>query len=153
LAIVVPFRESCSAKTTFAKSHDGRPLSYEAGRLIHHALGHDLLTGSIASVKGFSDYSIYSATKAAVRSFARTWTTDLKGRGIRVNVVSPGPIDTPLLHASLPQDKLEALSATITMGRLGRPEEIASAVVFLASSDASFITGAELFVDGGSAQV
>jgi NAD(P)-dependent dehydrogenase (short-subunit alcohol dehydrogenase family) len=113
-----------------------------------------VLTGSIVSIKGFPDFSIYSATKAALRSFARTWTSDLKDRGIRVNVISPGPVDTPLLNASFSDpEKMKTLASTISMGRLGRPEEIATAVVFLASSDASFITGAELFVDGGAAQV
>jgi len=122
------------------------PLMPDGGTII--------LNGSIASVKGFPAFSVYSATKAAVRSFARTWTTDLKDRGIRVNVVSPGPIDTPLLNQTLANpDDLKALASTITMGRLGRPEEIAKAVVFLASVDASFITGVELFVDGGAAQV
>jgi NAD(P)-dependent dehydrogenase (short-subunit alcohol dehydrogenase family) len=113
-----------------------------------------ILTGSIVDIKGFPAFSIYSATKAAVRSFARTWTTDLKDRGIRVNVVSPGPIDTPLLNQTFADpDQMKALVSTVTMGRLGRPDEIAKAVVFLASDDASFITGAELFVDGGAAQV
>jgi NAD(P)-dependent dehydrogenase (short-subunit alcohol dehydrogenase family) len=113
-----------------------------------------ILTGSIVDIKGFPAFSVYSATKAAVRSFARTWTTDLKDRGIRVNVVSPGPIDTPLLNQTFADpDQMKALVSTVTMGRLGRPEEIAKAVVFLASDDASFITGAELFVDGGAAQV
>jgi NAD(P)-dependent dehydrogenase (short-subunit alcohol dehydrogenase family) len=122
------------------------PLMPDGGTII--------LNGSIASVKGFPAFSVYSATKAAVRSFARTWTTDLKDRGIRVNVVSPGPIDTPLLNQTLANpDDLKVLASTITMGRLGRPEEIAKAVVFLASVDASFITGVEFFVDGGAAQV
>lgn len=113
-----------------------------------------ILTGSIVGIKGFPAFSIYSATKAAVRSLARTWTTDLKDRHIRVNVVSPGPIDTPLLNEAFANpDDMKALASTVVMGRLGRPEEIAKSVVFLASSDASFITGAELFVDGGAAQV
>jgi len=113
-----------------------------------------ILTGSIVSIKGFPAYSIYSATKAAVRSFARTWTTDLKDRGIRVNVVSPGPIDTPLLNSIFSSpEATKALAANVVMGRLGRPEEIAKTVLFLASDDASFITGVELFVDGGTAQV
>jgi NAD(P)-dependent dehydrogenase (short-subunit alcohol dehydrogenase family) len=116
--------------------------------------GSIVLNASIVSIKGFPAFSIYSATKAAVRSFARTWTTDLKDRGIRVNAVSPGPIDTPLLNEAFANpDDMKALAATVVMGRLGRPEEIAKAVVFLASSDASFITGVELFVDGGAAQV
>ena len=113
-----------------------------------------VLTGSIVGIKGFPGFSIYSATKAAVRNFARTWTTDLKDRGIRVNVVSPGPIDTPLLNEAFSNpDDMKALASTVVMGRLGRPEEIARPVLFLASDDASFITGAELFVDGGAAQV
>jgi NAD(P)-dependent dehydrogenase (short-subunit alcohol dehydrogenase family) len=122
------------------------PLMPDGGTII--------LNGSIVSIKGFPNFSVYSATKAAVRSFARSWTTDLKSRGIRVNVVSPGPIDTPLLNETFANpDDMKALSSTVVMGRLGRPEELAKSVVFLASSDASFITGAELFVDGGSAQV
>jgi NAD(P)-dependent dehydrogenase (short-subunit alcohol dehydrogenase family) len=113
-----------------------------------------LLTGSIVGIKGFPSFSVYSATKAAVRSFARTWTADLKDRGIRVNVVSPGPIDTPLLNQTFADpDNMKGLASTVVMGRLGRPEEIAKAATFLASDDASFITGAELFVDGGSAQL
>jgi NAD(P)-dependent dehydrogenase (short-subunit alcohol dehydrogenase family) len=116
--------------------------------------GSIILTASIVSIKGFPSFSIYSATKAAVRSFARTWTTDLKDRGIRVNAVSPGPVDTPLLNEAFSNpDDMKALASTAVMGRLGRPEELAKAVAFLASSDASFITGVELFVDGGAAQV
>jgi NAD(P)-dependent dehydrogenase (short-subunit alcohol dehydrogenase family) len=108
--------------------------------------------------KGLPANSIYAATKAAVRSFARTWTTDLKQRKIRVNVVSPGPIQTEGLDGLLGssevgQARREAISSGVPLGRMGRPEEIASAVVFLASDDASFITGAELFVDGGFAQI
>jgi NAD(P)-dependent dehydrogenase (short-subunit alcohol dehydrogenase family) len=113
-----------------------------------------ILNASIVDIKGFPAFSVYSATKAAVRSFARTWTTDLKDRGIRVNVVSPGPIDTPLLNETFSNpDAKKALASTVVMGRLGRPEELAKPVVFLASDDASFITGAELYVDGGAAQV
>src|SRR5437773_4824934 len=102
--------------------------------------------------------SVYSATKAAVRSFARTWTTDLKDRRIRVNAVSPGSIDTPglselLASAESGQQRKKMISTTVPLGRFGRPEEIAKAVVFLASDDASYITGIELFVDGGFAQV
>jgi NAD(P)-dependent dehydrogenase (short-subunit alcohol dehydrogenase family) len=122
------------------------PLMPDGGTII--------LTGSIVGIKGFPAFSIYSAAKAAVRNFARTWTTDLKDRGIRVNVISPGPIDTPLLNEAFSNpDDMKALASTVVMGRLGRPEEIAKAVTFLASGDASFITGAELFVDGGAAQV
>jgi NAD(P)-dependent dehydrogenase (short-subunit alcohol dehydrogenase family) len=113
-----------------------------------------VLNASIVDVKGFPAFSIYSATKAAVRSFARTWATDLKDRRIRVNAVSPGPIDTPLLNEAFSNpDDMKTLASTILMGRLGRPEELAKPIVFLASDDASFITGAELYVDGGAAQV
>ena len=117
-----------------------------------------ILNASVVGSKGGSSNSVYSATKAALRSFARTWTTDLKSRHIRVNAVSPGPIDTPGLNnlvASSPAaaERLKGISATVPLGRLGKPEEIAKAVVFLASDDSSFVTGAELFVDGGFAQV
>ena len=116
--------------------------------------GSIVLNASIVSIKGFPAFSIYSATKAAVRSFARTWTMDLKDRGIRVNAVSPGPTDTPLLNEAFSSpDDMKALASTVVMGRLGRPEELAKAVTFLASSDASFITGVELFVDGGASSV
>jgi NAD(P)-dependent dehydrogenase (short-subunit alcohol dehydrogenase family) len=116
--------------------------------------GSIILNGSVTSIKGFPAYSIYSATKAAVRSFARTWTTDLKARHIRVNTVSPGPTDTPRLYQVYDSaDEVQALASLVSLGRLGRPEELAKAVLFLASDDASFITGIELFVDGGVGQV
>jgi NAD(P)-dependent dehydrogenase (short-subunit alcohol dehydrogenase family) len=117
-----------------------------------------ILNASIVASKGFSSNSVYSATKAAVRSFARTWTTDLKDRRIRVNAVSPGPIETPGLHDLLAssaagEERLKMLSNSVPLGRLGTSDEIAKAVVFLASDDSSYITGTELFVDGGFAQV
>jgi NAD(P)-dependent dehydrogenase (short-subunit alcohol dehydrogenase family) len=116
--------------------------------------GSIVLNASIVSIKGFPSFSIYAASKAAVRSLARSWTVDLKDRGIRVNAVSPGPIDTPLLDQTFSNpDQKKALASTVVMGRLGQPEELAKAVTFLASDDASFITGVELFVDGGAAQV
>src|SRR5438309_10020775 len=117
-----------------------------------------ILNASIVASKGLSSNSVYSATKAAVRSFARTWTTDLKDRRIRVNAVSPGPIDTPGLNnlvasSEASQQRMAAISTIVPLGRLGTPDEIAKAVVFLASDDSSYITGTELFVDGGFAQV
>jgi NAD(P)-dependent dehydrogenase (short-subunit alcohol dehydrogenase family) len=117
-----------------------------------------ILNASIVASKGLSANSVYSATKAALRSFARTWTTDLKERRIRVNAVSPGSIDTPGLSGLLAssetgEERLKMIASTVPMGRLGTPEEIAKAVVFLASSDSSYVTGTELFVDGGFAQV
>jgi len=117
-----------------------------------------ILNASIVGSKGFSANSVYSATKAAVRSFARTWTTDLKTRRIRVNAVSPGSIDTPGLNDLLAssetgQQRAKMIASAVPLGRFGAPSEIAKAVVFLASDDSSYVTGAELFVDGGLAQV
>ena len=118
-----------------------------------------ILNASIVGSKGLPANSVYSATKAAVRSFARTWTTDLKSRRIRVNAVSPGATDTPgfddLLASSseVGQERKKMISTVTPLGRLGTPDEIAKAVVFLASDDSSYVTGAELFVDGGFAQV
>jgi len=120
--------------------------------------GSVILNASIVGSKGLPANSVYSATKAAVRSFARTWTMDLKEKRIRVNVVSPGTIDTPGLNELLSsteagQQRAKMISTAVPLGRLGKPEEIARAVVFLASDDSSYITGTELFVDGGFAQV
>jgi NAD(P)-dependent dehydrogenase (short-subunit alcohol dehydrogenase family) len=117
-----------------------------------------ILNASIVASKGLPETSVYNATKAAVRSFARTWTTDLKDRRIRVNAVSPGFIETPGLNELLASSRageqgLKMLPNTVPLGRLGTPNEIAKAVVFLASDDSSYITGTELFVDGGFAQV
>jgi NAD(P)-dependent dehydrogenase (short-subunit alcohol dehydrogenase family) len=117
-----------------------------------------ILNASIVGSKGLPANSVYSATKAAIRYFARTWTTDLKDRRIRVNAVSPGPIDTPGLNnlvasTGAGEQRLKAISSNVPLGRLGTPDEIAKAVVFLASDDSSYVTGTELFVDGGFAQV
>jgi NAD(P)-dependent dehydrogenase (short-subunit alcohol dehydrogenase family) len=117
-----------------------------------------ILNASVVGSKGLPSNSVYAATKAAVRSFARTWTTDLKDRRIRVNAVSPGVIDTPglndlLASAEAGQERRKMISNAVPLGRFGTPDEIAKAVVFLASDDASYITGVELFVDGGFAQV
>jgi NAD(P)-dependent dehydrogenase (short-subunit alcohol dehydrogenase family) len=117
-----------------------------------------ILNASIVASKGFSANSVYAATKAAVRSFARTWTTDLKNRRIRVNAISPGSTETPGFNelvgsSETGQQRLKMLPAIVPMGRLGKPDEIAKAVLFLASDDSSYVTGVELFVDGGMAQV
>jgi NAD(P)-dependent dehydrogenase (short-subunit alcohol dehydrogenase family) len=117
-----------------------------------------ILNASVVASKGLTANSVYSATKAAVRSFARTWTTDLKDRRIRVNAVSPGPIDTPGLNdlvasTGAGEQRMKAVAGGVPLGRLGTPDEIAKAVVFLASDDSSYVTGTELFVDGGFAQV
>ena len=117
-----------------------------------------ILNASVAASKGLGANSVYSATKAAVRSFARVWTTDLRERRIRVNVVSPGAIATPgmsdlLASAEAAGQRKIVISNMIPLGRFGTPDEVAKAVVFLASDDSSYITGTELFVDGGTAQV
>jgi NAD(P)-dependent dehydrogenase (short-subunit alcohol dehydrogenase family) len=120
--------------------------------------GSIILNASIASSKGIEALSVYSATKAAVRSFARSWTVDLKHRKIRVNAISPGPIDTPGV-SELVQDEEQieqfktSIVSTVPMGRMGSPDEVAKAASFLASDDSSYVTGIELFVDGGMAQI
>lgn len=114
-----------------------------------------VLNGSIAGAKGIPGQSLYNASKAAVRSFARSWTTDLKERGIRVNVVAPGGTETRLIRSYLDArpGAEEALAQGVPLGRLGQPDEVARAVLFLASKDSSFVAGHELFVDGGVAAV
>jgi NAD(P)-dependent dehydrogenase (short-subunit alcohol dehydrogenase family) len=114
--------------------------------------GSIILTGSVASRKGTPAFAVYGASKAAIRNFVRGWTAELKDRRIRSNVLSPGPITTSLV-AGQPRDAIEKIAATIPMGRMGEPDEVAKAALFLASDHSSFITGIELFVDGGRAQV
>jgi NAD(P)-dependent dehydrogenase (short-subunit alcohol dehydrogenase family) len=120
--------------------------------------GSIILNASIGGSKGIEATSVYSATKAAIRSFARTWAAELKHRRIRVNAISPGPIDTPAFNG-LARTKEEViqiktnLASKVPLGRMGMPDEVAKAVLFLASDDSSFITGIELFVDGGMAQI
>ncbi|MBB6142393.1 NAD(P)-dependent dehydrogenase (short-subunit alcohol dehydrogenase family) [Silvibacterium bohemicum] len=117
-----------------------------------------VLNASIVSVKGIAGFGVYSATKAAVRSFARTWTSELKNRKIRVNVVSPGPIETPAISRLVGDEESgkqfrAGMTSQVPLGRMGEADEIAKAVVFLASDDASFVAGVELYVDGGMVQV
>ena len=114
--------------------------------------GSIILTGSVASVKGTPAFGVYAASKAAIRSFVRTWTTDLKDRHIRSNVVSPGPIRTPLTGRQS-ADTIARIVSTVPMGRMGESDEVAKAALYLASDDSSFVTGIELFVDGGRAQI
>ena len=120
-------------------------------------LGAIILTGSTAAVKGTANFSVYSASKAAVRNLARSWALDLKDRGIRVNVVSPGPVRTPGLGGLVAEEQrqglFDMLAADVPLGRIGEPEEVAKTVAFLASDDASFINAAEIYVDGGLAQI
>jgi NAD(P)-dependent dehydrogenase (short-subunit alcohol dehydrogenase family) len=111
-----------------------------------------ILTGSVASIKGFEAFGVYNASKAAIRSFARTWIVDLKGRNIRVNVLSPGHIDTPGLSGLYSDDQKTGAAANVPLGRLGTPDDMGKVAVFLASDDSAYVNGIELFADGGVAQ-
>jgi NAD(P)-dependent dehydrogenase (short-subunit alcohol dehydrogenase family) len=121
------------------------PLFQDGGSII--------LTGAGSASKGFAGFSVYSASKAAIRSFARSWTVDLKNRKIRLNTISPGPIDTLAVRLSISEQLKKNILSTVPLGRMGNPEEVAKAITFLASDDSSYITGIELFVDGGIAQI
>jgi NAD(P)-dependent dehydrogenase (short-subunit alcohol dehydrogenase family) len=121
------------------------PLMADGGSII--------LTGSVAGSKGFEADTVYGATKAAIRSFARTWTADLKARRIRVNVLSPGPIQTPGFDVFANDEVKSFMQSIVPLGRIGTADEVAKAALFLASDDSSFVAGIELFVDGGSAAV
>lgn len=140
-----------NVKGTLFTAQKALPLMAAGGSIV--------LNGSMVSVKGVPGFSVYAATKAALRSFARTWAVDLKGKNIRVNVVSPGVVVTPAYKTELGLSdeqikQFEAQGAVAApLGRTGTPDEIAKAVVFLASDDSSYITGADLFVDGGAAQI
>src|ERR1700691_1918311 len=133
-----------NVRGTFFTVQNALPLLKDGGSII--------LNGSVASVKGTAAFGVYAATKAAVRSFVRTWTTDLKDHHIRSNVVSPGPINTLLTKRRF-SDVIARIVSTVPMGRMGESDEVAKAALFLASDDSSFVTGIELFVDGGRAQV
>jgi NAD(P)-dependent dehydrogenase (short-subunit alcohol dehydrogenase family) len=121
------------------------PLLFEGASVI--------LIGSMVSIKGFAACSVYNASKAAVRSFARTWVVDLKGRGVRVNVLSPGYTDTPGVAEFMTDEVKAAATASVPLGRFATPDDIGKAAVFLASDDSAYVTGTELFVDGGAAQI
>jgi NAD(P)-dependent dehydrogenase (short-subunit alcohol dehydrogenase family) len=133
-----------NVKGTLFTVQKALPLLKDGGSII--------LNGSVGSVKGTPGFGVYGATKAALRSFVRTWTSDLKDRHIRSNVISPGPTDTPIVDGQ-PEDAIARIVSTIPMGRMGEPDEIAKAALFLASDDSSFVTGIELFVDGGRGQI
>jgi NAD(P)-dependent dehydrogenase (short-subunit alcohol dehydrogenase family) len=138
-----------NVKGVFFAVQKALPMLNDGGAII--------LNASIATIKGFPGISVYSATKAAVRSFARTWTNELRERRIRVNAISPGHIDTPIFEGWQQGEALvkmkDDLAKSVPLGRLGDPDEIAKAVAFLASDEASYISGVELFVDGGVAQI
>jgi NAD(P)-dependent dehydrogenase (short-subunit alcohol dehydrogenase family) len=133
-----------NVKGTLFTVQKALPLLNDGGSII--------LNGSVGSVKGTPGFGVYGATKAALRSFVRTWTSDLKDRHIRSNVISPGPTDTPIVDGQ-PADAIARIVSTIPMGRMGEPDEIAKVALFLASDDSSFVTGIELFVDGGRGQI
>lgn len=140
-----------NVKGTLFTAQKALPLMSHGGVIV--------LNGSMVTIKGLPGFSVYAATKAALRSFARTWATDLRGKNIRVNLISPGTVVTPAYKSELGMtdeqiDEFEAQAAMNTpLGRSGTPDEIARAVVFLASDDSSYMTGSELFVDGGAAQI
>ena len=144
---------------TFAKNVKGLVFTVQKALPLIGKGGSIILNASIVATKGMPAFSVYSATKAAVRNFARGWTVDLKGTGIRVNVVSPGPIDTPGLRGVTDgtdegyKQFSDAMAAGVPLGRVGRPEEIAKAALYLASDDSSFVAGFDLVVDGGYAQI
>ncbi|HTC35934.1 MAG TPA: SDR family oxidoreductase [Bryobacteraceae bacterium] len=137
---------------TFGLNVRGTLFTVQKALPLFNDNGSIVLNGSIAGIKGFPAFGVYSASKAALRSFARTWLLELKDRRIRVNVLSPGTIDTPALDG-LGADAKNSFKALIPRGEMGRPEEIATVALFLASSDSSFVNGVELFVDGGTAQI
>lgn len=138
--------------TTFGLNVRGTMFTVQKALPLFRQGGAIILNGSIVSIKGTAQFGVYSASKAAVRSLARTWLLELKDRNIRINVLSPGPIDTNAL-APLGEDFKAGMAAMVPRGTLGRSEEIATVALFLGSSDSSFVNGVELFVDGGMAQV
>jgi NAD(P)-dependent dehydrogenase (short-subunit alcohol dehydrogenase family) len=141
---------SVNVKGTLFTVQKALPLMRAGGSII--------LTGSTTGTVGTPDFSVYSATKAAIRNFARSWTLDLKGKGIRINVLSPGPTATPgllngLARTGMQEALVAGLVSQIPLDRMGDPDELAAVALFLASDDSSFMTGSEVFVDGGMAQV
>lgn len=138
---------------TFDVNVKGVIFTVQKALPLMHAGGSIILTGSTTGEMGTPQFSVYSATKAAVRNLARSWAQDLRGTGIRVNVLSPGPTRTDLALEVVGEQAFEALGAGTPLGRLGEPSETAGAAAFLASDDSSYMTGSELFVDGGLAQV
>ena len=133
-----------NVKGTLFTVQKGLPLMKDGGSII--------MTGSVAGSTGFENFGVYNASKASIRSFARTWTNDLKARKIRVNVISPGPIETPIL-LGVPEELKSHFVSLVPLGRIGEADEIAKVAVFLAADDSSYVTGVELFVDGGLAQI
>jgi NAD(P)-dependent dehydrogenase (short-subunit alcohol dehydrogenase family) len=147
-----------SFDTVFGVNVKGTLFTVQKGLPLMKAGGSIILTGSTTDVKGTAAFSVYSASNAAVRNFARSWAVDLKGAGIRVNVLTPGPTETPglmngLARTGMKDQMVAGLIAEIPLGRMGNPDETAAVALFLASDDSSFMTGSEVFVDGGQAQI
>jgi NAD(P)-dependent dehydrogenase (short-subunit alcohol dehydrogenase family) len=144
---------------TFGRNVKGVIFTVQKALPLMRVGGSIILTGSTAGSSGTAAFSVYSASKAAVRNLARSWVLDLKGTGIRINVISPGPVHTPGLvglagdDSAQQQELLDAFAAQVPLGRVGEAEEIGKAALFLASDDSSFVNGSELFADGGIAQV
>ena len=143
---------------TFNTNTRGTYFTVQKGLPIMNDGGSIVLIGSGAWLKGFAGYSTYAASKAALRSFVRTWTSELKDRKIRANIISPGPVDTPIIESQFPTKETadsarEWFKSLIPLGRLGRPEEIAAAALFLASEESSYVLGNDLVVDGGSTAI
>jgi NAD(P)-dependent dehydrogenase (short-subunit alcohol dehydrogenase family) len=134
---------------TFGLNARGTLFTVQKALPLFNDGGSIFMTGSVASLKGFPGYSVYAASKATLHAFARGWLNELKGRNIRVNVLHPGPIATPMQDQVLTEDAKTMFEALIPRGTMGRPEEIAGAALFLASDDSSFVNGMELSVDGG----
>jgi NAD(P)-dependent dehydrogenase (short-subunit alcohol dehydrogenase family) len=137
---------------TFGLNTRGTLFAVQKALPLFNDGGSIFMNGSIASVKGFPGFGVYAASKAALRSFARTWLNELKARNIRVNVLSPGPIDTPV-QEQIGEEAKQLFESLIPRGKMGRPEEIATVALFLASDDSSFVNGVELSVDGGMSAI
>jgi len=153
--VLVPLGEITPAHydETFDVNVKGTIFTVQKGLELMREGGSIILTGSTTGVMGTPAFSIYSASKAAVRNLARSWAQDLRGTGIRVNVLSPGPTLTELAAEVVGRDAMIEMGATTPIGHVGDPSEVAAAAAFLASSDSSFMTGSELFTDGGMAQI
>ena len=134
---------------TFALNTRGTLFTVQKALPLFNDGGSIFMTGSVASVKGYPGFSVYAASKAGLHAFARGWLNELKGRNIRVNVLSPGPIATPMQEQVLDEEAKRMFESQIPRGKMGRPEEIATVALFLASDDSSFVNGLELSVDGG----
>ena len=139
--------------TIFGLNTRGTLFTVQKALALFNDGGSIIMTGSIASVKGWPDYSVYSASKAALRSFARTWLNEMKDRQIRVNVLSPGQIATPIQDQMFDAETKRKFESLIPRGKMGRPEEIATVALFLASDDSSYVNGVELSVDGGTSAI